>query len=467
TGVCITFMVKTEKKGKTPAQIFYTRRDEYELATEKLDFLRSTKFSEIKFENVRPDVKNNWLNITDNDWDNLIPLISKETKNGVGQKVVFSNFSRGAETTRDEWVYDYRADLLEQKIQFFIDVYNQDVEKLKGLDENEIGGRLSKEIKWSSSLTPFLLRGQKLEFNGHKIYDGMYRPFIKTFLYFDDGLIHRRGQHPEFFPEPESKNLAICVTDAGSAKPFMALVTDKLPDLHLVGAGASTQCLPFYRYSESGNRTENLTDWALGQFEKHYGKGGSRSAPTITKEDIFHYVYAVLHHPAYRLKYEINLKREFPRIPFYDDTSTSHSASFWKWADWGKRLMELHLNYETIEPYPLERGEREGKVATPDGMKMQPTCRLIAHKEQGIIEVDTATTLRGVPAEAWEYRLGTYSALEWILERYKEKKPKDPTIAEKFNTYKFADYKEQVIKLLMRVCSVSVETMKIIKEMPE
>jgi predicted helicase len=127
----------------------------------------------------------------------------------------------------------------------------------------------------------------------------------------------------------------------------------------------------------------------------------------------------------------------------------------------------LHLNYETVEPYPLERGEREGKAATGSSVKVQPTVRLIARREQGIIEVDTATTLRGVPAEAWEYRLGTYSALEWILERYKEKKPKDSTIAEKFNTYRFADYKEQVIDLLMRVTTVSVETMKIVKEMPE
>jgi predicted helicase len=150
--------------------------------------------------------------------------------------------------------------------------------------------------------------------------------------------------------------------------------------------------------------------------------------------------------------------------------------------------MDLHLNYESVEPYPLERGETPSAFGTSPkstGEKTpilqtsadlgeavrgsplrQPTTRLLARKEQGIIEIDTATTLRGVPAEAWEYRLGTYSALEWILERYKEKKPKDPTIAEKFNTYRFADYKEQVIELLSRVCTVSVETMKIVKEMP-
>lgn len=164
-------------------------------------------------------------------------------------------------------------------------------------------------------------------------------------------------------------------------------------------------------------------------------------------------MYAVLHHPAYRAKYEINLKREFPRIPFYED--------FRQWADWGKRLMELHLGYEAATPFKLERLN----VETLERSNIQ--TRLMARKDKGIIEIDTQTTLRGVPAEAWEYRLGTYSALEWILERYKEKKPKDPTIAEKFNTYKFAEYKEQVIDLLCRVCTVSVETMKIVKQMPE
>lgn len=166
---------------------------------------------------------------------------------------------------------------------------------------------------------------------------------------------------------------------------------------------------------------------------------------------IFNYVYAVLHHPAYRTKYDQNLKREFPRIPFYED--------FWKWEGWGKQLEDLHLNYEQVEPYPLER--EDSRVTE----NYRVTPKLIAHKDSGVIEMDTLTTLKGVPREVWEYRLGTYSALEWILERYKEKKPKDPTIAEKFNMYRFADYKEKVIDLLMRVCTVSVETMKIVREM--
>lgn len=144
--------------------------------------------------------------------------------------------------------------------------------------------------------------------------------------------------------------------------------------------------------------------------------------------------------------------------------------------------MDLHLNYETVEPYPLtptafgtspkSAGGKTSKSSSSadlgeDGRGSIPAPRLMARKDKGLIEVDAMTALEGVPAEAWEYRLGTYSALEWILERYKEKKPKDPTIREKFNTYCFADYKEQVIDLLQRVCTVSVETMKIVKEMPE
>ena len=170
---------------------------------------------------------------------------------------------------------------------------------------------------------------------------------------------------------------------------------------------------------------------------------------SITKEAIFHYVYAVLHNPAYREKYEQNLKREFPRIPFYDD--------FQQWAAWGKALMALHLNYESVEKYPLKRLDISSTA--------KPKTKLKADKINSVIQLDDNTHLSGIPLQAWEYKLGNRSALEWVLDQYKEKKPKDATIAEKFNTYRFADYKEQVIELLMRVCTVSVETMKIIEAM--
>ena len=206
-----------------------------------------------------------------------------------------------------------------------------------------------------------------------------------------------------------------------------------------------SQCLPLYRYEKNGDRINNITDWGLTQFQTCY------SDRTITKEDIFHYTYAVLHHPAYRTKYELNLKREFPRLPFY--------ADFHQWSTWGKALMELHLNYEAIELYGLTHQDTAAKD--------NPKAKLKADKEQGRIILDENTQLEGVPAIAWDYKLGNRSALEWILDQYKEKKPKDPTIAKLFNIYKFANYKEQVIDLLQRVCTVSVETMAIVQQMPD
>jgi predicted helicase len=231
-----------------------------------------------------------------------------------------------------------------------------------------------------------------------------------------------------------------------------------------------TQCLPRYNHSEN-QKHENITDWGLTQFQTHYKESNGAQ---ITKEDIFYYTYAVLHSPVYRVKYEQNLKREFPRLPFY--------ADFTQWRDWGRELMDLHINYETQDAFALERKDLHltakqkikqdnsfvGKAETEDeSFIAKPKTKLRADKTNGTIEIDSHTTLTGVPPSAWEYKLGNRSALEWILDQYKEKKPQDATIAERFNTYKFEDYKEQVIDLLKRVCTVSAKTMEIINKMPD
>ena len=251
----------------------------------------------------------------------------------------------------------------------------------------------------------------------------------------------------QIFINNDTQNLLISFSDPGSPKPFMVLATNKIPDYHLVG---DSQCLPLYRYDKDGNRIDNITDWGLEQFQNHYNDS------TITKLDIFHYTYAVLYYPSYQQKYEVNLKRQFPCLPFYDN--------FYQWVSWGKQLMELHINYETVAPYPLRR------IDLPLGgdgrSRFKATkAKLKADKDRGRIILDTVTMLEGVPKVAWEYQLGDRSALEWVLDRYKEKKPKDSTIAERFNTYRFADYKEQALNLLQRICTVSVETMRIIGEM--
>jgi len=167
------------------------------------------------------------------------------------------------------------------------------------------------------------------------------------------------------------------------------------------------------------------------------------------------YCYAVLHDPLYREKYGQNLKREFPRIPFYPD--------FWQWAAWGEALMALHIGYEAVAPFPLTRTDTPDEKVRAAGLL--PKALLRADPASGSIALDTETTLRGIPSEAWAYKLGNRCAIDWVLDQYKEKRPKDPTIREKFDTYRFADYKDKVIDLLMRVTTVSVETMKVVGTM--
>jgi predicted helicase len=371
--------------------------------------------------------------LTDNDFDSFLPLVDKEVKAGRSEEAVFKIFSRGLETGRDEWVYDISEDELIKKTQFLCKTYNSCLSS----------GILNFEIKWNSSLEEFMKSKIKSSFKKDFIQKSFYRPYSKLFHYTEKIFNHRltRNHYEMFSFDLSKKNLTIVVTNHTQV-PFSIQITDCIPTLD--AGGRPSENLPLYRYDEKGDRIDNITDWGLTQFYNHYNDS------KITKENIFHYTYAVLHHPAYRTKYEINLKREFPRLPFYPD--------FHQWTTWGKTLMDLHLNYETIEPHNLKRTE----TAT----KPNPKAKLKADKTTGQIILDDNTELTGIPAIAWDYKLGNRSALEWILDQHKEKKPKDPTIREKFNTYKFADYKEHVIDLLQRVCTVSIQTMEIIQQMP-
>jgi predicted helicase len=254
------------------------------------------------------------------------------------------------------------------------------------------------------------------------------------------------------FP-PGQSNIAICFSDVGSRTDYCVLATDGLADLHFGAAVDAYQQVPRYRFNGS-ERIDNITNWALEQFQAHYRAGNGVRRP-ITKDAVFHYLYGVLYDPLYREKYALNLRRQFPRIPFY--------ADFWRWADWGERLMTLHIGYETIEPWPLARTDVRDEKARNAGLPPKPLLR--ADQLAGNIMLDSETQLSGIPKTAWDYRLGNRSALEWILDQHMERKPKDPTIRERFNTYHFADHKEKVIELLTRVTRVSVETMKIVTAM--
>lgn len=416
------------------AKIFYFSLQDEQTRVEKLAWFAQTKLDRIPFEQITPDQKGNWINQTDNDFDRFLPLIDKQVKAGKSQQAVFKLFSSGVQTKRDEWMYAFSKKELSEKVNYLIHVYQARLE-----DNTEV----EFDIKWDADLDKYTLRKISKKFDLESVRLSISRPFSKLYLYLDRHFNSRTFQIYNIFPEAKAENILIAITNHTQI-PFLVQAVNCVPSMDV--GGRPTQCLPLYRY-ENGKRHDNITDWGLTQFQTHY------SDTAITKLNIFHYTYAVLHHPVYRSKYELNLKREFPRLPFYEN--------FHQWAVWGKQLMELHINYETIEPFGLVRRD----VMRKDDRV--PKAKLKADKAKGSIALDEDTTLEGVPAVAWEYKLGNRSALEWILDQYKEKKPKDPTIREKFNTYRFADYKEQVIDLLDRVCRVSVETMQIIEQMPE
>jgi predicted helicase len=461
TGVAIAFLVKNSEKRKDKRQckIYYVELDDFWRKEKKLEWIRENPISTIAFERIEHDEKNNWINQNENNWDELLPVIDRDVKAGKSEEAIFKLFTNGIQTNRDEWVYDDNKSNLESKIKYFIEHYNASLKS----------GKQDFKIKWSSSLTEYFKSKIFVEYDEELILQTIYRPYHKMFHYKGKQLNHRLTQnHYESF----GKNLnfandIIVIPGLASPQNFYTLGSSVSIDLNCLPAGC--QYIPLFSYKDE--KRENITDWALNQFQTNYKES---NGDKITKEDIFYYTYAVLHSPVYRKKYEQNLKREFPRLPFYDD--------FFQWRDWGKELMDLHINYETIEPYNLKEvgaGASPQKKAKQQSLlteiaetvaevfTVKPRTKLKADKASGIIEIDTKTQLTGVPAIAWEYKLGNRSALEWILDQYKEKKPQDATIAERFNTYKFEDYKEQVIDLLKRVCTVSVRTMEIINQMPK
>ena len=446
TGVAIGFFVR-EKAKLGNCSIHYTRREDAELAVDKLAYLREANLDEIAFEDITPDEKNNWLNQSNSDFDGLIPLADRQTKlakTAGGEQAVFGLYSMGVVTNRDDWVYDFDTESLGRKVRAFINLYEESRATHGGKDVDN--DTLGTTIKWTRDLKRQLRLDTPNVFDRDSIRQTLFRPFVGKSLYFNQSLNEMQYQLPDVFPTgSDGENKAICFCVNG--KDFYVLATDRVFDLHFTG---DTQCLPLYRYTPGGERVSNITDWGLRQFREHYGDDG------ITAEDIFAYTYAALHDPAYREMYQVDLLREFPRLHFYEE--------FAPLARMGRELLDLHIGFESAEPYPLERVETY--MDRQDGQdRVSPRVMLRADKGRGAIVLDSRTTLTGVPESAWQYRLGSRSALEWVLDQYKEKKPRDPTIRERFNTYRFADHKERVIDLLQRVCAVSVKTMSIISEM--
>ena len=434
TGVAIMFLVRKP----TPVEdcaIHYFALDDFLPAIEKRRWLLRQQLHVLaragEFNRITPNERGEWLNQPHEDWSQWLALASKEAKAGKAEEVIFKLYSLGVVTSRDEWVYGFTAQEVTKKVQYFISHY-ESVRRLKaGIDE---------KIKWSRAVKNDLLKGRHYAYNSDLLIKSVYRPFVVLTLYFCKALNEMPSlQHKVFGLKHE--NLAIGISGIPITKPFQTLAVSMLPDLHFL---EQPNFFPLWVYAVDGSKHDNITNWALTQFQQYY------TNDKITKRDIFNYVYAVLHDPRYRNKFALNLKAELPRIPFYPE--------FTPWAEIGATLIQIHAYFEQVKPFGLERIDRP---------EITPKCRLKADKVAGTIEIDGVTTLANIPPQAWQYQLGNRSALEWVLDQYKEKMPKDLTIREQFNTYRFADHKEQVIELLARVCQMSVETMTAIAQIEQ
>ena len=354
-----------------------------------------------------------------------------------------------SKTNRDSWAYNFKRSALADNISRMIGAYNVQVfkwerQRNRGANVDDFVESDDTKICWSSGLKQNLKKGKVAEFSLRNVRTSLFRPFAKSSLYFDRMMNERVYLFPSIFPTPETEaeNRVICLTAVGNKMPFHCMITRQIADLHLTG---DSQCFPFYTYDEDGgNRRENITDWALDRFRSHYRDD------SITKWDIFYYVYGLLHHPGYRERYQADLKRDLPRIPFAPD--------FRAFAEAGARLATIHVGYEEQPEYRLAQME------TPDMPLDWRVEKMRLSKDKAQLRYNDFLTLDGIPAAAFGYRLGNRSALEWVIDQYRVKTDKRSGIVNDPNR---GDDPEYIVRLIGKVISVSLETVGIVEGLPE
>ena len=452
-GVGISFFIRKAGMNSTKTEIWIYSVDYYLRAREKQEILSLFgDYRNVPMKQTFTDSKHTWLTEGHHvEFENFIQLGSRVAKAAKSEPadVVFARYSNGVKTNRDAWAYSFNRNSLIENMNRMIDTYDQQVFKWQrredqGADVDDFVVYDDTKISWSGDLKQDLKRGKIGQFAIGKVRQSLYRPFTKSYLYFDRLMNNRVYVFPSIFPTSaaEKENRVICVSGLASNKPFQTLMSEMIPCLDIL---EKTQCFPFYTYDEDGgNRRENITDWALDRFRSHY------SDDTITKWDIFHYVYGLLHHPTYRDRYQGNLKRELPHIPFAPD--------FRAFAEAGARLATIHVGYEQQPEYRLRQ------VETPDMPLDWRVEKMRLSNDKAQLRYNNFLTLDGIPEAAFGYRLGNRSALEWVIDQYRVKTDKRSEIVNDPNR---GDDPEYIVRLIGKVISVSLETVEIVEGLPE
>lgn len=424
----------------------------------------------VPWELVRPNESGDWLNQRDDTFARFTPIGDKTP---LGRSI-FSTYSAGLKTNRDAWAYNFSQQELARNVDRMVEFYNSQTEKFarSGKSANEVDSVLSFDatrISWNRADKSRLTRGIKYATHGDAIRISSYRPFNKKYVYFDRQLNDMVYKLDSMFPTAEHENYGFYLTAAGSGHSFSLIATAALPDLALWGSG-SGQFFPRYTYEPRGGDTEldifgdaepytcvdNITDEIHAQYQSLYG---DPMGLDVAKDDIFSFVYGLLHSPDYRATYAADLKKMLPRIP-----TLAEASDFWGFVEAGSELADLHLEYEEVEPYPLEIVHGSGASRHVEKMRFGGKA---GAWDKSTIRYNDHIVVRGIPDEAHEYMLGSRSAIEWIIERYRVKTDKDSGIVNDPNDWATEhDDPDYILNLLRRVVTVSVKTVAIVSALP-
>ncbi len=499
--IAISFFVKRpaiqegQVDGKTVsgevAEIFFHDIGDYLSTEQKLERVRD--FGSIDglaaanaWEKIIPDDSGDWINQADRSYRFFALMGDKKTT----EITIFHSYSSGVQTNRDSWVYNFSVNQLTLKIQTLIGTYNAEISHREKNPAHEPDSD-EKLIKWSSSLRSSYERGLRLTFEPRSIVLAAYRPFTKTHLYFDSKLNHRCYQMPRLFPSPKSENLIIGVSGMSSRVGFSAIITDVIQDLAFASANGASQCFPRYIYEKaaegeaddlfssapataSPTRRDAITDAGLAHFQAAYPAPGE--GVSITKEDLFYYIYGLLHSPEYRTRFADNLGKELPRIP-----AVKTHAAFAAFTQAGRDLAHWHLHYETVAMYPATvtvTGKDRPALASlkPEDYRVEKMkFGKVKDPETGKTVNDKTTviynpriTITGIPLDAYDYVVNGKPALEWVMERQSVTTDKASGITNDANLWatETMGNAKYPLELFLRVITVSLETNRIVAGLP-
>lgn len=471
TPIAITLLVKNPNATNKQATIHYHDIGDYLSREEKL--AKIAKFQTVAnpamtWKTLEPNAEGDWLNQRNDVFDTFIPM-APEKKFDAKSESFFSTYAIGVATNRDAWTYNFSKENIQSNMQRMIAFYNEqrlEYKKAKATNpkltvENFIESEPTK-ISWTRALRKDVEKGLEHKFQENEIRLGLYRPYTKLKLYFDRPFIESPGLTPKVFPSSKSKNLVITISGVGASKDFSVLLTDCIPDLQVQFNG---QYFPLFHYEErqknspslfdaAGDseyiRRDGVSDFILERAKKQYGKN-------VGKEDIFYYVYGILHSPDYRTAFANDLKKMLPRIPLVEDV-----RDFWKFSKAGRALAELHINYESVPPFAGVQVTGESS-----GFFTVEKMRYPKKGQTDTIIYNSKIVVSNIPTKAYEYVVNGKSAIDWIMERYAVTINKDSGIKNDPNDWaKEVGNPRYILDLLLSVINVSVQTVEIVNNLP-